>query len=317
MYGYFNPLKVCLRNNELAIFNAYYCRLCYCLWDKGGQKARFLTTYDAVVYNLVLTIAGADTTPQVLPCQKIATSHKKYYKSDEIGNLLADLTVLGFAIKVKDNRADGETLRAFVANFLFRGLCKRTEKKYTELFAQCDASIAEMDRLQREGAPIGDVLSAYASTMENAFRRFFDVGDEYFALINRIARWTFLIDMLDDYDEDVKKKRVNSLIRPDSPTLDALFDRHYTELLPFLRGEEEALRDAIDAIRCEMPEWLVLYKILRHSLATLVPAILRHEDVRFHYFRDTYLRCRKASAEKRINKKYEKNPMYYKGHQRV
>ena len=314
MYGYFNPLKVCLRNNELAIFNAYYCRLCYCLWNKGGQRARFLTTYDAVVYNLVLTIAGADTTPQTLPCQKIATSHKKMYRSDENGNLLADLSVLGFAIKVKDNRADGETFKAFMANFLFGGLCKKTEKKYTDLFAHCDASIAEMDRMQAAGAPIGDVLSAYAATMEYAFRQFFKAEDKYFTLINLIARWTFLIDMVDDYDEDVKKKRVNSLIRPDSPTRDVLFDKHYTELLPFFRAEEEALRDAINAIRCEMPEWLVLHKILRHSLATLIPDILCHEDVRFHYFRDTYLRCRKAKAEKRINKKYEKNPMYYKGH---
>lgn len=313
MYGYFNLQNVYLRNNERIVFNSYYCRLCYCLWNKGGQKTRYLTTYDATVYNLVLAIAGVDKRPPSLPCQRIKTTNKKYFKKDAIGSIIADLALIGFAVKVKDDETDGDTRRAFLLNLIFKRVLKKAADDYKELYDKSYAAISAMDKLQRDHAPIEDVLSAYGKAMEYSFHYCFDLPDKYLRVINLTARWILLIDMLDDYDDDVKKKAVNSLYREDSPTLDRLFERHYKEIIPIIHSESGNLSRALDEIECEKIEWVILQKIIRHSLATLVPNILNGEDVRYHYFRDTFLRCKKMHSEKEITRKYEKDPVYYKG----
>lgn len=303
MYGYFNYKNVYLRNNERTVFTCYYCRLCYCLWNKGGQKARYLTTYDATIYNLVLAIAGLDTCPPSLPCERIKTNNKKYFKSDEMGNLIADLAIIGFAIKVKDDEVDGDGKRAFFVNLLFGKLLKTTVKNHRDLFEKSYAAIVAMDKLQSENAPIEDVLNSYGKIMEDTFHYYFDVEEKYLRLFNVIARWIFLIDMLDDYNDDVKKKAVNSLYREDSATVTELFQKHYYELIPIVQSVGNDLKKSLQDIKCKKVEWVVLNKILRHSLATLVPDILAGLDVRFHYFKDTVQAWKNVANKRKVIKK--------------
>lgn len=312
MYGYFNHKKSHLNDNEYTVFTCYYCRLCYCLWNKGGQKARYLTTYDAVVYNLILAIAGFDQCPPHFPCERVKTNNKKKFKDDKMGNLIADLAVIGFAIKVKDDEVDGDGKRAFIANLFFKKIIKNTVESHRELYEKSYASIAAMDRLQRH-APIEEVLCLYGKIMEDSFHYFFDLEEKYLRVFNAIAQWSLLIDMLDDYDDDFKKKTVNSLYREDSPTIKELFQKHYYELIPLVQGVSQNLKEALEAIESDMVEWIVLTKILQHSLATLVPDILSGVDVRYHYFRELLMNCSTMRERRKFNKKHEKITMHNQG----
>lgn len=311
MYGYFDYKRSYLRNNERAVFTCYYCRLCYCLWNKGGQAARYLTTYDATLYNMVLALAGVDTRPPYLPCERIKTNNKKRFRDDEMGNLVADLSIIGFAVKVKDDETDGDGKRAFAANLFFKKLIKKTTERHRELYERSYASIVAMDGLQRQHAPAEEVLSAYGKIMEESFGYFFDLEEKYLHTINLLARWSFLIDMIDDYDDDVKNKAVNSLYREDSPTVKILFERHYCEMIPIVRRVMDELKSAVREIASEEAEWMILNKIVGHSLATLIPDILAGKDVRFHYFRDTVSSWKRIRKNKRLRKKYEKDPVYH------
>ncbi len=313
MYGYYDLIGACLKNNERSVFNSYYCRLCYCLWNKGGQKARYLTTYDAAVYNLVMAVAGKDERPPCFSCERIKTHHKKYFKDDPVGYMIADLSILGFVIKAKDNAADGDRAKAFFANLLFHKLFDKTIASNEALFEESYSTIRKMDELQQANAPIEEVLALYGLAMENSFRRLFDAEDRYFYCINRLARWTFLLDMIEDYDSDVKLNRPNSLKREDSTTLAVLFDKHYFDLIPFLQKEINDLKDALLAIKNETTEWVVLNKLVRHSMATLIPNVLNGKDISFHYFQNTYLQIVNHFKNKRTAKKYEKNPTDNKG----
>ena len=312
MYGYFDYRNTYLRNNERIVFTSYYCRLCYCFWNIGGQKARYLTTYDAALYNLVVAIAGFDSCPPNLPCERVKTNNKKLFQNDKIGNLMADLSLIGFAVKVKDDETDGDGKRAFIARLLFKKLLKRATTRHRELFEKSYATIVEMDRLQREKAPIEVCLDLYANTMAEGFRYFFtEMEEKYLRLIRAMARWIFLIDMIDDYNKDVKNGAVNSLYREDSPTVQILFQKHYYELIPLVQKVGGELNDALNAVECDMVEWVVLHKILGHSLATLVPGILEGKDMKYHYFRDTIAGWKRVKQRDKSNKKYEKNSMHH------
>ncbi|MCM1438914.1 MAG: DUF5685 family protein [Roseburia sp.] len=313
MYGYFNYRNAYLRNNERVVFTGYYCRLCYCLWNKGGQKARYLTTYDATVYNLILSIAGFDECPPIFPCQRVKTTNKKFFKDDYMGNLITDIALLGFAVKVKDDETDGEASRAFWAKLLFKRLLKKTVENHRELFDKSYAAIVRLDKLQRGGAPVEEVLALYGKTMEDSFHYFFDLQEKYLRVLNLTAQWIFLIDMIDDYNGDVKNHAVNSLYREDSPTISLLFEKHYFEFIPLIRKISGALKEALDVIECEKTEWVILNKILRHSLATLVPEILDGQDVKYHYFRDTVRAWNSLREKRKVKRKYEKNSVHNKG----
>lgn len=313
MYGYFDYKKAYLKDNERRVFTSYYCRLCYSLWNKGGQKARYLTTYDAVLYNLILAIADIDRCPPYFPCQRLKTSNKKYFKNDEMGRLIADLAILGFAIKVKDNQSDGDTFKAFLANLLFKRLINKTISARRELFDNTYALILLVDKLQSENAPIEDVLNAYGKTMEYSFHYFFDIEEKYLRVFNAIARWSFLIDMIDDYNDDVKHKARNSFYCEDSPTLSVLFQKHYYDFIPIVQNVCNELKSALADIESEKVEWTVLTKILQHSIATLVPDILNGLDVRYNFFKDMIFNCRNVVKTRKFNKKYEKNTVHNKG----
>ncbi|MBO5223657.1 MAG: hypothetical protein J6C23_04005 [Clostridia bacterium] len=313
MYGYFDPDKVFLKNNERNVFNAYYCRLCYCLWNKGGQPARYLTTYDAAVYNLVVAVAGSDQRPPLFACERIKTKNKNYYKEDKLGNLIAELSLIGFYIKVKDNETDGDKAKAFWAKLLFGRLMKKTVENNKEVYAKSDADIVKMDTIQQAGAPIEEVLSAYADAVVNGFRRYFDFDEKYFDCIRRISRWVLLIDMFDDYNEDVKRNLPNSLKREGCNTLSELFDKYYWELIPLVRKEIEGMKEALYNICDGSTEWIVLNKILRHSMATLIPDIINGKDISYHYFRHTCIKNLRSIEYKRIREKNEKNSAYNKG----
>lgn len=307
MYGYFDLIGSCLKNNERSVFNSYYCRLCYCLWNKGGQKARYLTTYDAAAYNLVMAIAGKDERPPCFCCERVKTHNKKYFKDDPIGYVIADLSVFGFAIKVKDNEADGEGTKAFFANLLFRRLFEETISANQALFDEVFSTVRKMDELQQANGPIEEVLALYGLSVEKGFRHFFDAEDRYFHCINRIARWTFLLDMIEDYDEDFKLRRPNSFRQEDSATIAELFDKHYFELIPFIQKEINDLKNALLAIKNDTTEWVVLNKLVRHSMATLIPGVINGKDISFHYFKNTYQQIVNHFENVKTAKKYEKN----------
>jgi hypothetical protein len=277
------------------------------LWNKGGQTARYLTTYDATVYNLVVAIAGGDECPPLFSCERVKTNHKKYFKDDAIGNLIADLSLIGFAIKVKDNETDGDKAKAFFAKLFVGNVIKKTIKEKKELYEKSYEAILKMDALQVANAPIGEVLEAYGEAMASGFRAYFDFEEKYFYCIKRIARWVFLIDMFDDYEKDVKKNNPNSLKKEGCNTINELFEKYYWEIVPFVRAEIEELKKALYDIRNDKIEWVVLNKIVRHSMATTIPDILNGVDVSYHYFSNTCMKNVRAIEKKRIIKKYEKD----------
>ena len=307
MYGYFDSDKAYLRNNESNIFKSYYCRLCYCLWNKGGVSARYLTTYDATVFNLVVAIAGADERPPLFPCERVKTHNKKYFKEDKVGNIIADLSMYGVAIKIKDNEADGDKAKAFWANFFVGKALKKAINNNKEDYEKAVEDIRRMDTLQQNNAPIEEVLEAYGLSVENGFRRAFNLEEKYLYCIKRIARWVLLIDMFDDYNKDFPRKSPNSLRKEECPTIDKLFEKYHWEIIPLVRKEIDELKNALLDIRNDMTEWVVLNKIIRHSMATLIPDILNGKDVSYHYFKSTCLKNVRSIQHKRIVKKYEKD----------
>lgn len=308
MFGYFRPKDSYLRSDENRLFHAYYCRLCYCLWALGGQKSRFFTTYDVAVFNLVIAIAGLDKRPEYVPCQRFKHHNRDKYKDDHVGNLLAELSVIAFAIKIQDDIDDEGTFKAKLAAKVFSKPTKKVKAKHGELFSKGVECTKEIDRLQKNGAETNVVLDVYGQMMKTTFHYFFPTMEEkYLNLCYYLARWAFFVDMIADYDDDVKEGQRNSLMKPDSKTLEELFNKHYAEFSLFAKKENEDLKQAINEVKNDSLEWVVLNKIVSHALSTVIPNALEGKDVKFRYI--AYLKEAFAHEmlARRIERKYEKS----------
>lgn len=286
MFGYFRPNDADLTPNQFRTFRAYYCRLCYGLRSMGGQRARYLTTFDAAVYYMIYTLASGAPAPSSLGCQKIKKSNMRIVEKDELTMKFVRMTFVAFGEKMRDDKLDGDNFRAGLTNLLFGKAIKASRKAEPELTRISYEGTEELNRLQESGAPTEQLLNFYGKLMSSSLQCCGKVGEKYAELYEAISAWTFYIDILCDYDEDFKKGHFNPLKRDDCATLAELFDREYTALLQLNERIGGRIVEALNAICDGSVVWFTVRNILIHALTTVVPNLLSGKNVKFKYFEE-------------------------------
>ena len=287
MFGYFRPFEAIGNSVQKRAFSAHYCRLCYCLRSLGGQRARAFTTFDATIYGMIYCIATRREPPSYTPCERIKKNNMRKFSSDEFGMRLARISLVAFGEKLRDDRLDGEfSFKMALLSFLSSGAIRKAEREEPEVTRESRYGSDEVNKLQAEGASLGDVLSAYGRSVANVFSCIGEMPDNAWELIRAIAEWTFFVDMLCDYDEDLKDGKPNSFHRPDCPTLKDFFDKNYDYLIKENRRMNDAVIRPLLALNDGSDDWKAVYMILTHALDTVVVGLLSGDDVEFHYFKE-------------------------------
>lgn len=305
MYGYFRPYEVGMQNKTQHVFHAYYCRTCYCLWQRGGQRARVLTTFDITLYTIILHLATNRAAPREFPCQRIRTTNKRYFSQDDLGLRIADLGLIVAGEKIRDDLLDGNRVKAHVADLFYRARVRAACRRESELARIARKGTDLINTLQNEHASLDAVLDGYADMMADGFALFGPLEERYLRVYRAMARWTFFVDMVADYDEDVAKGQNNSLIVDDSPTIADYFSRHYGFLYEKNRAIACELHDAVEAIRADNAEWCILDLVINHALDTVMPDILQGKNVKFQYFHELHKNWRRARQTRAYLKKKE------------
>ena len=289
------------------MFQSYYCRLCYCLWHFGGQLVRFFTTFDLTLYSMILHLALEKEAPPFLPCQRILTSNRKRFAEDEIGLRLAKLSLVTFGEKFRDDMIDEGGFKNFLKKLLFQRVVNRAGNEEPLLAKIAFEGTEAINRLQEEQAGVDALLSSYGDSVDATFRALGVTEERYLRLFRALGKWTYFVDILCDFDEDCRKGQYNPLKSEGIDTLDKYLSVNYASLLEKNREIGHEVYDALLAIRADRPEWEVSHKIILHSLNTVVPRILKGEDVTFHYFKELLRNRRLLAEERRIIKKKRKH----------
>lgn len=287
MFGYFRPFEAMSHSAHKRAFCSHYCRLCYCLRSIGGQKARAFTTFDAAIYGMIYCIATKQPSPPYLPCEKVRRTNMRKFTSDEFGMRLARISLVAFGEKLRDDELDGErSLKLSFVRSLYGRMIRNAEKEESAVTENSRKGTDAVNELQKSGADIHEVLGAYGNSVASTFLCIGDIGKDAYDLICAIAEWTFFVDMLCDYDEDMKEGKPNSLHKADCKTLREYFDKNYI----FVMKEERLLVDRIMtplmAIDDGSDDWQALYTIITHALDTVICELLSGESVEFKYFKE-------------------------------
>lgn len=303
MYGYFRPYQSSLTQGELNLFNAYYCRICYCLRLYSGQASRFFTTYDAAIYAMIINLENREPHPPVLPCQRLKTGNMKLFEHDNTGIKFARISLISFGAKVRDDLLDGNRARAKACLALFGKAIRKAESDEPLLTEIGIKGTNEVNRRQNEGEDIYSVLAAYSDMAIKSFSSSFRFGEKTAELLRAISEWIFFVDMICDYADDYKSDAYNALKTPGLATFKQYFDAEYSSFMQIEKRITGRLVDAVMSVRDDSMLWNTLFKIILNSVNTIIPSAIEGNDIRYNYFKEVWQRYFEIKKHKAMTKR--------------
>lgn len=267
MFGYVRICKPQMKICEYEVYQSVYCTLCRHLGRQLGLPARMLLNYDYTFLTMIM-IALSDEPSKFVKgrcvfnptkrCGNCATHNEAY-------EYTAALTAIMFYHKLRDNIndcSDGKRLLWKALMPYASHVRKKAAKLCPDEDGLVDAYIRrqfEAEQKVREGGevvidalcePTADVLSAMAQKLSPK------ASDQtvlkYFGYF--LGRWIYLIDALDDLNEDLENGSFNPLALK--------FGLTAQDALEESENYENARRFGNDSLNLSIAEAIKYYELL-------------------------------------------------------
>lgn len=217
MFGYVNVFRDDLKVRDYMNFKAYYCGLCRSIGKNCSQLARFGLSYDMTFLAILLSSLSPESSEyKKAPC--IAHPLRKCTSiiNDKAVDYAADMSVILFYCKMKDDWHDERSIAALSAMAAFRRAYKKASAKHPELTKKIMQHLSDLSELEKQSCADTDLTAdCFAKITEALFSPDF-IGDENRRpaawLGYNIGRWIYLIDAYADIDKDLKKKSYNPFL---------------------------------------------------------------------------------------------------------
>ena len=221
MFGYIKPFKAELKVKEWEAYQGIYCGLCKQLAQRYGLFARKTLNYD-FVFLAMMDMALREQRIHFCQCNCITHPFKKRIccQSNQSLELCCDIAMLLTCYKLEDDLADEGLLRRTAVRLVLPFARRDREKaaQYRpQLAEQMQQLMQQQNRLEQEGCAQVDLAAEpTALLMQQVFAALSDDPMRKRALERfgyLLGRWTYLIDALDDWEEDVRRGRYNPFAR--------------------------------------------------------------------------------------------------------
>lgn len=218
MFGYIKIDKPECKIREYEYYRGVYCGLCRALGKCGGQCARLTLTYDFAFLALV-RMALTDEKPSFYKKRCIAHPLRRHTEAKPNASLefCARASLLLSYHKLLDDLTDERGRQHFRARMLspaLRGMSRRAAEGYEALEKSIAERLSALSALEKDppvsldrpallfGSVAADIL-AFGLEGEKA-RVASAVGAA-------VGKWVYLIDALDDLEEDIRLGRYNPI----------------------------------------------------------------------------------------------------------
>lgn len=224
VFGYVRICKPQMKICEYEVYQSVYCTLCRHLGRKLGLPARLLLNYDYTFLTMVM-IALDDEQPQFVRGRCVFNPTKRCGNCathDAAFEYTSALTAIMFYHKLRDNINDSSGGKRFLWK-AFMPYAAHVRRKAARLCPDEDALVDDYIRRQFEAEssaresgeviidalcePTADVISAMAQKLSQ--KPSDQTVLKYFGYF--LGRWIYLIDALDDLNEDLEDGSFNPL----------------------------------------------------------------------------------------------------------
>lgn len=278
MYGYVKAHAPELKVREQEYYRGVYCGLCRTMGKCTGQCSRLTLSYDFTFLALLrLALTGQDVTLAPHRCALHPMKKKAMAEPNDALTYCAYTSAILAYHKIRDDRNDEKGARRLKANLAapyVKSLRRRALKAgYSDLDRRVsdamktlsDLEAAHLPSVDRPAELFGGVMAELVSHgLEGTAAR---VGR---TLGHHVGRWIYLIDAIDDYEEDKEKGRYNPF--------DCLWqggemtDTRRIDLTNALRVELVAVESALDLVDPGQTDGQNLWGTLRNILYLGMPA---------------------------------------------
>lgn len=219
MLGYITPLKSELRMRELTQYQAWYCGLCNSIRRAYGQVPRLVLDYDCTF--LALLLAGAEGEQE--PCAMKRCGYKPFRKAQPVAPpcdalaYAADINVLLYYYKLKDDWKDEHKLSALAGDIALRGAARHAERRQKKAAEAIKAGIHALSDMEAcEEKSIDAVADAFAELLRQVVSGYPNLEarqrEALAWLAYHMGRWIYLADAWEDRKKDEKTNAYNPFL---------------------------------------------------------------------------------------------------------
>lgn len=217
MFGYIRLDKEELKIREYYHFRAYYCGLCTQLKQKYGRRSTLLLNYDVTFLGLFLSsLTGSPEKLSPTRCFLHPVRKRPILINSEWLSYAADVNLLLAYHNLRDNWADDRSPLALCGLALLKGNYRKAARLHPALDRLIREKTQELSHLEKEKSPHIDMAAdTFAKILENicpweAFSEATKKAIKWFCY--NLGKWIYLVDALDDLEDDIKKNRYNPFL---------------------------------------------------------------------------------------------------------
>ena len=215
MFGYVRARQDTLSEEAAEKYHAAYCGLCHVLGRRYGWFARMFLNYDFVMLAMLLAPPEASGQSSCAKCVLHPLRGKPVCKGGEWLETAGGESVILAYWKLKDTLVDGGFFSRLTARFLC--LCcgpgyRRARAQFPEFDARTTQLLQRLHELEEERCPsIDQAADCFAQLLQAAAP---PAGEEsrdrtLEQLLYHLGRWIYLVDAVDDLEEDRRAGRYN------------------------------------------------------------------------------------------------------------
>lgn len=214
MFGYVVPDKPNMYIKDFTLFRAYYCGLCHATKKECGQVARFAVNYD-VAFISALFHDWLSVPVNVVRKSCVLNARKKAVIDDTpLMRRMVRFNNILVGMKLVDDATDKGGKHIF-RKLAFKRKVKKARKAEPILASIADKCVAETLAVEKTNAGVDAAAEPFANMMKEVFKHF--SGEKQSEQLNKIGyflgKYVYIMDALDDYDEDIKKGDFNPFVQ--------------------------------------------------------------------------------------------------------
>lgn len=232
MFGYIMIDKPELKVKEYYRYRAYYCGLCKALKKHYGEVSRLTLNYDMTFLSLLLTSLYEPETEYKPQRCLLHPTQKRYMISNDVLKYTAAVNVILAYYKFIDDWNDDRSIVGLTGMAGLKRAYKKAQNDYKELDQSIGENLKALNKLELEKSPDIDAVSnLFADTMADIFGHRKDAWQQSLRKIGfSFGKYIYLLDALDDLEEDEKKDRYNPLRFTNLEITDSIKEVLYFEL---------------------------------------------------------------------------------------
>lgn len=219
MFGYVTASLQELTKQQRMRYSAVYCGICRRIREQASSSARLGLSYDmAFLALLLMSLYEPEETSGKRACHLHPVNPRAWVDNDYI-RYAADMNVVLAYYNLLDKwEDDGKVSARWLAEHL-AGSLPRIEKLYPRQCGAIRRCLAELAALEKDGCPNPDQpAGCFGNLMAELMVYHEDLwADELRQIGFHLGRFIYLMDGIEDYDEDLRRGRYNPFIAMGAP----------------------------------------------------------------------------------------------------